>query len=436
LTQLKKSQRWLAEKLKLSPTFINLVVQGQRGLSSSDAQRTAAVLGIPADDLLRAAGHDVSAVDIAGLGAQIVTHGAGQIVVVTDPRFLDSALFLTMCAAQPFASVEIEFEVLPASWASVPDVLATQDEGIAFFNHRLIRDHPTHRKLMSWSDLCLYRGYAIIGRSSAFVRGSSVEDRLSAFRKLLEDHDERHKLEIVTIGLDTELVAEDWLQSVAPGERSKIRIFPSHDADFALEEFTKGELGDLFVGGLPQRVEAFENPACVEVISSEDDPLLFSYNSLLCTPQLHANRRNLLYLITNLWSEVVKRMYANKTFREHIAEECARVVSRFGVAPSRGTVSAERIVQMFTPQPEPGPETRFERRITSSEQLLSRDTELFISGPRDVSNAYLQIVGEAAYARAREHKLDPLAAKVIGDLVTVIREKEGVTGLSDEVSST
>ncbi len=249
--------------------------------------------------------------------------------IVTDPRFFDSALFTWLFTQQqPLVPVGITCEPLNVHWAWVPETLEEHPRSVGFFNRRSrsrIGNTPVGR-VDYWSDLCLYQGYALLARKS--LGAPTHPDRREAndfLAGLLRRRQKGNPPRIISMAADIVWKLRTPLNPLLTPERFVVHRVPNPDA--ALQLFLDGE-GDFFVGGLPQRLVA-KTAGHVELLTFENNPLLFSVNSLIYPNELldrDQHARSLLSAMSSLWFIMVNRLRSDDSFRSIACEDIPRML--------------------------------------------------------------------------------------------------------------
>jgi hypothetical protein len=196
----------------------------------------------------------------------------------------------------------VRIDLRQVDWSSIPYVVARAENVISYYNRRLLSDITTPVKI--WGNFCCYRGYALIGRKDKF---SMPLPDLESANQALDLLSEAAPLKIITMGSDTISVLKTVL---TPLLNSKRVLTESHPPDHALERFLGGR-GDLFIGGLPQRLACARNGDTVEVITSDTNPLWFGIDAMIYKGDLV--EEEVLLQIANLFVET--RTIAGKDYR-------------------------------------------------------------------------------------------------------------------------
>jgi len=237
---------------------------------------------------------------------------------VTDGRFIDSALFQLAVKEASKKIYDIDVVVRQYEWRSIPSYIR-RENAIGYFNRRSIQNEKRiYPSLKVWGDLCIYKGYALIGRTDDFkTTPKSIAKADQALDRLLtERKQEGREAKLISMGADTR-----WrFESPALKSYSKERIeFIDVNADEALKRFKSGE-ADLFIGGLPQRLSLRENADFVEIVSSDLLPTLFSVNSLIYNSEIPKSGKLAMRKIFDAWCKLVVEMQdpevAHRRYRE------------------------------------------------------------------------------------------------------------------------
>lgn len=291
-------------------------------------------------------------------GNKITASAKSSLKVVTDPRFLDSCLFMWCLSSQPLRSFGWNCDLQPVEWRSVPERLASSANSIGFYNRRVLLTYEGQRlyDLSVWSDLCIYRGYALLARG----KGQSVQLSLAEGRQMLADlkveaKSQGRKPTIMCMGADSVWILRTPLTPELSSGEFEIQEF--NNPDLGLETFLRG-FGDLYIGGLPQRLLARER-GCIEVLSSQSNALLFSVNSLICSKDLVGTDTRVLSAVTSLWYDTLARLESDAAFRDEVAEACIALLSDLKIEGHHLTLEAFRHVlgqapgryEAFPPKP-------------------------------------------------------------------------------------
>lgn len=310
-----------------SPSLLTRALSGERKLPPRKAAALADILGLPREAVLAAAGHPGRVeIDVANVVLQ--RSETTQVKVITDPRFVDSALFWWIFSKQPFVSAGIRCELVRSQWGNVPALVAEHDLALGFYNKQVVADTvggvPAY-EIVAWGDLTLYKGYALIGRADKTTRARRIEkfdDAVAWLARIRKkaDLENRNPIIVTMTGDPRERLSIPYLadRRLDPSTFD-LAVLPS--ADLAKKRFEEG-FGDLFVGGLPQRLALRDAPApYVEVLHSGINPFMASINSLVCSPKVVAHHRDILYTSMGIWFETVNRMKESKQYRRAVATE-------------------------------------------------------------------------------------------------------------------
>jgi hypothetical protein len=226
---------------------------------------------------------------------------------VTDGRFIDSALFQLAVKEASKKIYDIDVVIRQFEWRNIPSYISTKI-AIGYFNRRSIQfaDEELYSSLKVWGDLCIYKGYALIGRKRDFERTpESIAEADQVLDSLLTKREgEGRNAKLISMGADTR-----WrFESPALKSYSKKRIeFVDVNADEALKRFKYGE-ADLFIGGLPQRLSLSEDQEFLEIVSSDNLPTLFSVNSLIYNSAIPKSGKLAIRKIFDAWCKLVVEM--------------------------------------------------------------------------------------------------------------------------------
>jgi plasmid maintenance system antidote protein VapI len=333
-----------ARLIEVEASQMSRTLAGQRLFSPDKLTELADILGISREEVLRAAGK-TDTVDIDLSNAIPTRTTSKKLTVVTDGAFVDSSLFLWIFGKQPFRSMGVECVVKPEAWENVPERIATYPLAIGFFNKEMPR--APELRLRHWADLCLYKGYALICRTRDASGISAASPKADDARVVLRKMRERavaagRKPSILTMGDDP----ADRLRMAMPEELNDFKFKKEFTADQALNLFREGE-GDGFLGGLPQRLRLLEEGAYIEVVHFDNNPFLFSVNSIFATQAVFEHHRNLLHAASALWFETVRRLRGSSEFRARVAAE---IVSTLDQSEEGHSLRAEFFEKVFGPR--------------------------------------------------------------------------------------
>ena len=349
MRQLRQARAWsqkdLAESLGLSQRSLSYYEQGQGWPRQDTVFETLADLsGMPIESIKKIVAEERQAasrtkerakkpawhVDVSQV-FPIRRSKAVTLTVVTDPSFFDSGIFAWIFDRQPFRTLGIDAKVLAEDWVDVPQKIADHRHGFAigFYNRNVVfQTDSVHENLGQdikfWADLCIYLGYALMvrgehGPEGALTSQKAVADYINTLRR---EHGD--VLDVVSIGSDTQWMMDNTVVRRAMGARGKdekvINPLPHQGVESSLMSFLDDRHGVMYVGGLPQRMRA-RDQKCTEVISFQNEPTLFSVNSLICTKQTYDERADLLNAATALWFETIRRIKRSPDMRHHLCTE-------------------------------------------------------------------------------------------------------------------
>jgi hypothetical protein len=315
----------VAESAGIHRTHLYRVLGESKSLGKEKLIGLADALGIARNDLLLAAGYESidPRIDLGSVTPRRL--GGTRLGVVTDPRFVDSAIFFWIFSAQPLRGIGIDCELIRTDWERVPEEVSNRKNAIGFFNRRSIPDFGGVRYYM---DLCLYKGYALLARRDDVRKKITRIQDAREFLTGLVARKKKEKPTIVCMGADTVWSLRTSLTPELSDQNFVVK--PFGNADFALEKFAAG-LGDLYVGGLPQRLRACKEYNCIEILNSEINPLLFSMNSLIYSEQFAGGddaAQPLLSTISALWFRNISALKRDEDMRSQMFSE----VQRFSTA--------------------------------------------------------------------------------------------------------
>jgi transcriptional regulator with XRE-family HTH domain len=355
-----RRQNDVAKQAGIHASQLSQVLSGSKRLGRDRLLALGSVLGIPDVEILAAAGLDRSSPIRADLTSP--HSGSATVKVVTDPIFVDSAIFMWICSTQPLRKHGVELQFERVDWQSVPAQFGYEDQPVIGFCNRNYEVPPGQpalpREILErvhyWSDLCVYRGYAVLARKemlknpNAFAQRPVPGDQITALLKEIAEGPKRGRQHVapdfedkrvITIGADTR-----WRLVASPTfgpALQRLEMLTVPDADIALTSFLRGT-GALFVGGLPQRFQA-ESEGCIPIITAKEDPFLFSINSLVCSHALED--KPILYWLEALWAHTIHRMMDEKGFREQVAQECVDLLKAKGM--TRSSLKVEHFHTVF-----------------------------------------------------------------------------------------
>jgi transcriptional regulator with XRE-family HTH domain len=307
----------VAKKAGITPSHLSHVLRKAKSLSKEKLLSLGDVLKIPRDQILSVAGFAASEESGIDLGNVTLVRSLGgpRMKVVTDPRFIDSAIFMWIFSTQPFREIGIEWDLANTDWGKVAPEVASQKYAVGFYNRKAVVSRGTKPlyNVKYWTDLCLYKGYALLARPNDRERSGTLDlDRGRKYLRALIKRSKDRRPIIVSMG--TEPVWRLMTSLVPELIPKNFKVDTYANPDFALNQFLKEKVGDLYVGGLPQRLFAKEE-GCVEVLSFENNPLLFSLNSLICSEEMVESQKPILSTISSLWFHTVGRMKREPNFR-------------------------------------------------------------------------------------------------------------------------
>jgi transcriptional regulator with XRE-family HTH domain len=329
LTLLRKRPSVAADGAGINRSQFSAFLKGRKRIGREKLLLLATEIEVPVAELLRRAGLKAPLLDPSE--SLLMRAGAPRTIhVITDARFVDSALFAWMIRQQPFRPFGLECEFVQVDWDQVPEKIEKMG-GIGFYNRRAtpVRGGQKVWRVSRWTDMSLYKGYAILGRKNLGIDETprTHQDARLLLATLVDRRQkEGRRPTILTFGTDAE-----WRV-----ERVFVRDFPARtfevitvgDADQALAKYLAddGTVFDLFIGGLPQRLRALRHPDVLDVLSIQNNPAFFSLNSLvyadvfLQTPRARA----ILAAVEALWFDTIDRIRQQEGLRETVLHEVLR----------------------------------------------------------------------------------------------------------------
>jgi transcriptional regulator with XRE-family HTH domain len=311
------SARAIAHRAGIGASHLSKVLKAQRSLRRAKLIVLADLLGLNRDKVLRLAGFGLlekSRVDL-GRVTLLRTLDRFTLNVVVTPRFYDAAVFMWILSQQPLAEVGVDCQLRRVDWASVPAEIASYSYSVGF------HDLTTGLfRIGRWSHLCLDKGHALIARGASAGKGKEALSNLAYHAK-----ERGERLRVISFDRsrvdflrDSAGVAEDW----------DVQIISNPDV--ALESFQAGA-GDLFLGGLPQRLALRKGPYHEIIAQGKEFPRLFTVPSLVCSEPMLAEKRPVLHGIEALWYDTCRRLYAELEFRKQAFQEICDLLERYGI---------------------------------------------------------------------------------------------------------
>jgi hypothetical protein len=251
--------------------------------------------------------------------------------IVTDSRFVDSALFLWIFSEQPFRAANLEIECIPeiVDWADIPQTVAAHPYSLGFYNRR---EDKHHSSVAYWTDLSIYRGYSIVAHkmSSSDKRPATIKQSGEFLERYLKNCEDKGMTPtIISIGADTSWRFGDNLTPDIPWSLFRNRII--QNATEALAEFLKSPHA-LFIGGLPQRLQA-EDEGCISILDFDHNPKLFSVNGLLYNTGLGQSGSSVLQAASALWFDTISKLKKEAKYREEVAASIKTMLTRIQTPP-------------------------------------------------------------------------------------------------------
>jgi len=296
---------------------LSKVLKAKRSLRRAKLLVLADLLGLDRDKVLRLAGFgraEQPALELSRVSL-LRTLDKFTLNVVVTPQFYDAALFAWIFSHQPLAEVGVDCQLRRSDWANIPAELASYGYSVG------LHDQTSQLfRLERWSDLCLYRGDALVARGRTGAKGSA------GLHTLVDQARRRGKrLSVVTMASSTAAFLEEKSGLVGDFD---LQIIPNPDV--ALETFKSGA-GDLFLGGLPQRLHLRHGDFRELVAFGPGFPKLFSFHSLICSQRILTEKRPILHAIDALWYDTCQRLYTQPEFRKQVFDEICDLLERQGI---------------------------------------------------------------------------------------------------------
>ncbi len=260
-----------------------------------------------------------------------------KFVICTDSRFIDSSIFLLAAERAAHRLKSTDLVLAHREWSRVPSYVAEVSNAIGYFNRRSSYTSLEPSAIESWGNLCFYKGYAILGRTSRIAASpTSIEESNRVLDRLLSEAAGRgRRLVIMTMGVDAIWRFASPLLFNFDITRCEIR---EDDVESAADRFLGGE-GDLFIGGLPQRLRCMESGKCVEIVTSEYDPTLFAVNSMIVKSSDVETVRDVLNAIFDEWGKLTRELEAGDSAVDALFEYYVRTTSALGAGRFRSNSS-------------------------------------------------------------------------------------------------
>jgi transcriptional regulator with XRE-family HTH domain len=382
------SARSVARRIDVDRSYFWRVLRGEKTLTREKLLAVADLLGLQRRAVLQAAGERGSAGVATELADVLPRRATSQreIQVITDPRFIDSGLFYWLMNSQPFEPLGIRCRPVSASWNTVAQEVATRESAFGFVNRREAVAHPQH--LLVWADLTLYTGYALLVRRAAFATQPTFTTDSAEVARQLERlaHPEAGPITINCIGADTE--RQFTTNPFLKGSLKNFEFKRYSNAELALRDFLAGS-GHGFVGGLPQRLFATSSRPdyCIELVTFDNNPLLFAVNSLVCNRSMAEHDRPILHAATALWFETIVRIKRDSAYREAVIAEMSDFLkAELGTEPALCRLERATIERVF---------------LQDSYEIFPETSADFVSALRRIFEGTQTALGQLATKRNR-----------------------------------
>jgi hypothetical protein len=323
----------VATRAAIGASHFSKVLKARRTLKRAKWMAIADLLGLDREKVLRLAGwSDVEQPRLElGRVTLLRTLDKFTLNVVVTPRFYDAALFMWIFRQQPLEEIGVETQLRRVEWSSVPTELASYTYSVGFHDQT-----PGLFRLVRWSHLCLYKGDTLIGRGAGQVHGQAALE-------LLADQAKKKGRRLSLVAVDPGAV--EHLRAAAGLEQTlEVQIIPNPDV--ALEMFRAGA-GDLFLGGLPQRLALQKGEFKELIVHGREFPRLYSFRSLICSERMFAEKRPLLHAIDALWYDTCRRLTEDAGFRGAVFAEICDTLERHGV--EKHNLVKEDFDSLFSP---------------------------------------------------------------------------------------
>jgi hypothetical protein len=204
----------------------------------------------------------------------------------------------------------------------VPHAFSRSGTAIAYMNRREVDD--ISGKVELWGNLCAFLGYALVGRPGDFPNPvNTLEEASEELRRLLRSR----RLELLNFGSDSLKVLRTPLTPVLSDSKIEYRSFAVDDG---LARFLSGQ-GDLYIGGLPQRLECARK-GMVELITSQNQPLMmgiecFVYKGIGADVEV-------LEKVSISWSRVCRRLMADEGYCRQLYSNWEKSCNALGISAS------------------------------------------------------------------------------------------------------
>jgi transcriptional regulator with XRE-family HTH domain len=314
------SARSVAQRADIDASHLSKVLRGDSSLRQQKLLALIDLLGLDRNKVFGLAGFakvEKSPLDLGSVTLLRTLREPFSLNVVVTPNFYDSAVFMWMFSKQPLAEIGVHCQLHRADWGSVPDNLASYRYSVGFHGRRIVRRGIPVRV---WSYLCLYTGYALIARGKE-VTFEKMRDKLEELNRAGK------KMVLVTIH---EHAIDLLRRPLGNNAAAAIDLEPQPNPDVALDVFRMG-LGDLYLGGLPQRL-ALRNADFSEIVTlnKEDEKRrrLYTLNALVCTQAMMEEKAALLHAIDALWYTTSRKLYTDQGFRETVFDEILELHER------------------------------------------------------------------------------------------------------------
>jgi len=350
-----------------------------------------------------------------------------RIQIVTDPCFLDSALFLWVCRQLPQRTAERTLEYHSVQWQSVPGHVAERPGAIGFYNR--VVGPESDQRVSYWADLCAYRGYALLAHPQLGLtaRPKSLEESQRFLQEFLQYwRKEQMHPSIISIGADTV-----WrLGSNLTRDISTDQFYiENHDANVAFARFRE-QKHSLFIGGLPQRLQA-QRAGAIPIIDSGHKPQNYAMNGLIHNVALQ--ERTVLQEIFSAWFETVSRLKKDANFRSELVRSIVQEQAQEHAPPLEqwmfDKLFADDELEVIVESP-----AELTTTIASLQAAAIRSAQPSLEVPKQLETTLAELQ-EAIVRLSQSDQRDNLTERLAATLAELKTETTKLTRAGDEISA-
>jgi transcriptional regulator with XRE-family HTH domain len=324
-----------AENARISQSHLSRVLTAQKSLTKQKLLDIASVLNIEAPELLKAAGYESTHEEELRLFFQEPAP-IDFVEVVTDPRFVNTAMLLWIFNHQPLRGIKCK--LIPVNWNQIPNEVAKRDYAFGIFSRRNrgLKRSPGYK---FWADLHLSKTYYLMARPGILSNSlNNLRDAEQFLNRLLVKCKSDFKLGkrntpkpiVIVFNLNTLVRLQFENNPLMPWlSTENFSFIEISNPDAALNEFLEGR-GDLIDLSLNQVIVA-KNHGCHEVLSSNTYPLMVSIQSLICSPHLYEKNPEILSTASAIWFKTIRRMRDDDNFRADAAKEIPNLLREMNI---------------------------------------------------------------------------------------------------------